>query len=186
LILLLAAEIRTSHQDREETVEQLKLAQKQIEASQNAERAWVLTELEWQDTLKVTTGASNMPGEPIEESTTAAVKLICRNEGRSPAWITKVEGYSEVVDRLRDLSRIAGHETEQFVPLGPIAPGKQVMRGLLISCPGRLKDNQLLSLFVAVEYLDVFDNKRLTTCGYTVSGDYLIRRDDAPWRNKMT
>src|SRR6267143_1515241 len=51
--------------------DQEKLAQDQIKLSQNAERAWVMTELVWpQGELKVVFGASRQGDQPQLETTT--------------------------------------------------------------------------------------------------------------------
>jgi hypothetical protein len=189
LVGLIAVEMWSAHEDRKETVEQLKLAQDQIRISQNAERAWVMTELEWseQDRLKVVTGTSSRRGEESVETTTVIVKLVCRNDGRSPAWVDKVQGYCEIVQgKIKDLSSPVGHPANPFLPVGPVSPGNRKESILHLEAPGHLKGDQLLSLFVLVEYRDIFEKIRYTTCGFTVSGDYLTRQDLYPERNKMT
>ena len=45
LVAILFADMWNAHQDRKETIKQLKLAQEQIKISHNAERVWILTEL---------------------------------------------------------------------------------------------------------------------------------------------
>jgi hypothetical protein len=175
--------------DHEETVAQLAIAQAQIKLSQNAERAWILTELEWPDTsrLRVVTGTSSRKGEESVETTSVEVTLVCKNEGRSPAWVDTIQGYAEIVEgKVRDLPPPVGHKAQPFIPLGPIAPGQENRRQLLLECPGHIKNNQLMSLFVIVEYRDIFEQKRVTTCGYTVSGTYLSRQELMPERNRNT
>ncbi len=178
-----------SNRDHTETVAQLKIAQDQIKISQNAERAWVMTELVWPEyeRLRVVTGTSSRPGEANEETTTVIVKLLCRNDGRSPAWVDKIQGYCEIVEgRLRDLSSPIGHKAEQFLTFGPISPGNHMGKLLHLQAPGHIKSNQLLSIFVLVEYRDIFEQKRVTTCGYTVSRTILDRQDQFPDRNQNT
>jgi hypothetical protein len=177
-----------ANHDHKETIAQLKIAQDQIKISQNAERAWVTTELEWPEgELKVVMGASRRGVEPQVETTTVTVKLLCRNDGRSPAWVDKIQGYCEIVEgRLNDLSSPMGHKAEPFLPIGPIAPGSNKWRILHLEAPGQVKSNQLISIFVLVEYRDIFEQKRVTTCGYTVNGSYLGRQDQFPDRNRNT
>jgi len=174
--------------DHKETVAQLKLAQDQIKLSQNAERAWVMTELVWpQGELKVVLGASRQGDQPQVETTTVMVKLVCKNQGRSPAWIDTIQGYVEIVEtRLKDLPPAVGHRTQHIPPVGPIAPGDEKWKILHLQTPGQPKNNQLLSIFVLVEYRDIFEQKRITTCGYTVSGSHLDRQDQFPDRNVNT
>jgi hypothetical protein len=189
LVGIFGFDIWVAGRDHEETVEQLKLAQDQIKISQNAERAWVMTELEWpeHEKLRVVTGTSSRPGVDNVETTTVAVKLLCRNDGRSPAWVDKIQGYCEIVEgRLRDLPPPVGHKGVPFLPIGAIAPGNHRWRILHLEAPGHLKNTQILSIFVLVEYRDIFEQKRVTTCGYTVSGSYLERQDQLAERNWNT
>jgi hypothetical protein len=177
-----------AHHDHTETLAQLDIAQAQIKISQNAERAWVLTELAWaRNELRVVTGTSKRKDEPQVEETSVTVQLICRNEGRSPAWIEKIQGYCELVEgRLKDLSSPVGHEAQPFLPIGPIAPGKSETRLVCMYCLGHVKRDQLLSVFVLVEYRDIFGQTRVTTCGYTVSGGNLSRHVQFPDWNRNT
>ncbi len=189
LVGIVGFDIWVARRDHKITVEQLKLAQKQIEASHNAERAWVMTELEWPEgeKLGLVTGTSRQGDEPQVETTTVIVKLLCRNDGRSPAWVDKIQGYCEIVEgRLGELPSPIGHKAEPFLAIGPIAPGNHKRRILHLQAPGHLKSNQLLSIFVLVEYRDIFEQKRVTTCGYTVSDAHLDRQDQFPDRNRNT
>jgi hypothetical protein len=71
--------------DHQETLEQLRIAQEQIRLSQNAERAWVLTELDWSEyeRLKVVENTSGgNAGDGVIETTTVVVQLTCRNGGK--------------------------------------------------------------------------------------------------------
>ncbi len=185
LVFILAADIWTAKKGHKETAAQLKLTQEQVKLSQNAERAWVMTELVWpQNELKVVMGSSREGNEPQVDSTTVMLKLICKNEGRSPAWVDKIVGYAERVEtRLNDLASPTGHQAEGFHSFGPIGPGSENSRLLRLVAPGQLQKDQLISIFVAVEYRDIFEQKRVTTCGYTVSGTYLDRQEQFPERN---
>lgn len=177
----------TSHRDREETVAQLKLAQKQIEASHNAERAWVMTELGsfYNDgrarLVYAASGAS--PGLHTQITT----KLTCRNEGRSPAWIDSVRGYAEILNNVQALGNVADHEMQSFGWLGPLAPQKATGRSLEFDCPGQPQPNQFISVYVVVEYRDIFENRRTTSLGYSIDVDGNIYRQEAvPERNRNT
>src|SRR6266478_4002420 len=123
LVAIFIWDRRDANRDHKETVAQLGIAQAQIKISQNAERAWVMTELEWPDTsrLRVVTGTSSRKDEETVESTSVEVRLVCKNEGRSPAWVDKIQGYAEMIEgKLRNLPSSVGHKAQQFIPLGPI------------------------------------------------------------------
>jgi hypothetical protein len=180
-------------QQHQETVEQLKIAQEQlkiaqdqIKAAHDAERAWVMTELDWpeQKAGRLVLGTCREKGGPQVEMTTVVLTLTCRNEGRSPAWIDKIEGYCEIVQtKVRDLPSPDGHAVETILPIEPIAPGKSKWKNVHLTCDGHLKNDQILSIFVRVEYRDAFASGRYTTCGYNVAGDW-VGRQDIPDRNR--
>lgn len=171
-------EVNRSHK---ETVAQLKIAQDQMKILQNAERAWILTELNW------TPYESKVRDEPKIKTTEVFVTISCKNEGRSPAWVDKIKGHAEIVQgEIHDPAPV-GH-MQHFSPIGPIALGKSESRNLNLVCPGHAKDTDLISVFVLVEYRDVFEQRRFTSCGYTVnirSRDDLTRQD-MPQRNRNT
>lgn len=171
-----------ANRSHKETVAQLKIAQDQIKISQHAERAWILTDLDWpvNEPLTIVTGTSQLGEEPPEETTDVFVTLRCRNEGRSPAWVEHIHGHAEIGDR-----GTAGYQ-QQFGGIGPIAPGGAQNRNLHFVCSRHVKDTQFITIFLAVEYRDVFEQERYTTCGYTVVGTHLSRQEDMPERNRNT
>jgi hypothetical protein len=136
LVLIFIWDRKDAAKSHKETLRQIDLAQKQIAASHNAERAWVMTELSWyeKDRLHVVSGTSMQLGEAID-TTTVSVKLTCRSEGRSPEWIDKIYGYSEIITRVSELGPIAEHKTQSFGWIGPLAPGKSVERSITLICP---------------------------------------------------
>jgi hypothetical protein len=89
LVLIFGLDWWNGRKGHEGTLEQLKIAQDQIKISQNAERASVMTELEWPEgeKLRLVTGTSRQGDEPQVETATVIVKLLCRNAGRNPAWV---------------------------------------------------------------------------------------------------
>jgi hypothetical protein len=177
-----------AHSSHKETINQIKLAQDQITVAQNAERAWVMTELEWpKSDLKIVLTSSKQGQEPQTEQTTVTVMLHCNNEGRSPAFVDKIRAYGEIVDSVHDLSSPVGHQAQEVVPFGPLAPGKSGVRSIRLTGAGHLRDDQIFSIFVVVEYRDIFNRERLTTCGYTVyDHNNLYRQDTIPERNRFT
>jgi hypothetical protein len=194
--------------DHEETLEQITLArqqiaigQKQVEASHNAERAWLITELAWQDEdekeedlfrwaernrSKVFLGTSD--GD--KHRTSVMVRLRCQNSGRSPAWVERILGYCEIVDKPRNVNSHVGHEAQHLGWMEPLGPDTLRIKNITLQCPGHLTDNGYLAVFVLVEYRDIFGNRRATSCGYIVSTfrtlTTLRRQDERPERNVNT
>jgi hypothetical protein len=124
-----------------ETVAQLKIAQDQIRISQNAERAWILTELNWSPyELKVVTGTSKVGDGPEIKTIEIFLTVSCKNEGRSPAWVDKIEGHAEIVQGdIHDLAPVG--PMQHFSPIGPIAPGKSESKNVNLTCPGFCPDS---------------------------------------------
>jgi hypothetical protein len=71
------------------------LTRKQVQYIVNAERAWVMGELDWFG-KRANIVESTTKGK---ESTTAFVKLTCINDGKSPAWIDQVYSHLEIIGR---------------------------------------------------------------------------------------
>ena len=189
LVLIFIWDRIDARRDHEETIRQIKLAQDQITAMQNAERAWIMAEVEWPkaDNLKVVLGSSSDGGGPRVDHTTVTVMLTCRNEGPSPAFVDKILAYGEIVrGRLRDLPSPVGHEAQEVTAIGALAPGKSATRCVQLTCSGHVEDKELFSIFVSVRYRDIFNCERVTTCGYTVTGWNLYLQDMLPERNRVT
>ncbi len=204
LILIFVWDRLDSRKQHRETLAQSSISQKQVEASQNnaaaakagaeyiihTERAWVMAELGWSEKsiLHVEQSASKSEAEGTVERVTANVKLTCKNEGRSPAWVDKVYGHLEILpagSMLGSPNRSAG---QNFGPIGPLGVGKEQSRSLDLTCLGCLKRGEFLSAYIAIEYHDIYGFKRETFLGYKIdpwSGG-IDRQDDSPERNRNT
>jgi hypothetical protein len=179
--------------------QQIAITQKQVEVSQNAERAWLMTELMWQDAkephyhlrpdelneLKVYKSEAN------GTMTHVMVRLHCRNSGRSPAWVTAIAGFAEIVDKP---SSVSNHTERQLKVLGwmePLGPDTSRFKNLTLECEGDLTNKNVMALYVQVWYRDIHGAGRYTSCGYIVwmfaNGVMDIRRhDEKPERNEST
>jgi len=189
LILIFAWDRRDANRDHKETVAQLKVAQDQIKLSQNAERAWVMTELGTYYADGRARIAENDMNDAAgrRETTGLTVKLTCRNEGRSPAWIDSVKGYAEIMNNVRELAPVTGHAMQSYGWMGPLAPGKAIERSLDFSCERHARPEQYISIYVVVEYRDIFENKRTTCLGYSTDMDGNFHRQEGlPERNRNT
>ena len=155
----------------------------------NSERAWILAQLNWYERgLHVGQGTSSSKDE-VSESTTVNVKLICRNEGRSPAWIQNVSGKVEIVSVVTPgIENMPDLETlDSFGPMEPLGPGVQLDRGLQLTCPGHVGDGEFLSVYVLIRYMDIFGRERRTSLGYSIDRSInLNRQDGMPERNQNT
>jgi hypothetical protein len=189
LVGIFGFDIWVARRDHKMTVAQLKLAQKQIEASHNAERAWVMTELSWDahTRLHMAETSNWVEGGEQTDALSVNVKLTCSNEGRSPAWIHGIYGHCQVMNTIKELTNLTSAEMQSYGLIGPIGPGKVVDRQLHMTCPGHMKGTQSLSIYVVIEYRDIFENERMTSLGYVVASDRsLYRQEGLPERNRNT
>jgi hypothetical protein len=154
----------------------------------NAERAWIMAELgDWGKPLQIVEGVGSFHGQAAVETTEIrSVKLTCKNRGKSPAWIDMVYAQVNIVDSTTDWvdppKTVGNHG-----PMEPLGPGEEGFRSLELRCPGRRNGGEFLSIFVVIEYRDIFDVKRKTVLGYSVHQDGNIGRQSAiPNRNRNT
>jgi len=156
------------------------------EAMLNSERAWILAELSWnQDAGRVLNFSGTEDGKPVV-TTNVCVKLICRNEGRTPAWIDRVRAGCVIVDAetvamSRDKSNAAF-----FGSMGAVGAGKELWHRLDLNCQGHKKGNEFISVYVLVEYHDILGLTRETGIGYSIHGNEIRRQDELPERQTNT
>jgi len=85
------------------------------------------------------------------------------------------------MDNVAQLGSVEGHATQGrgLSWIGPLGPGKELSRNLTIECPGRARQEQFISIYVIIEYRDIFENNRTTSLGYTVDTHGNINRQEA-------
>jgi hypothetical protein len=200
LVLIFIWDRLDSRIQHKEVLAQLQAAEKQIEVAEknaaaakataesvvNAERAWVFAELSWweKSDLRIVHGTSQVKSGPVIDTTSVNLKLTCRNEGRTPAWIDNVYGHLEIITgEFKAPNRTDGRN---FGPMGPLGAGKQQAHGLDLTCPG-YKYEASLAVYVVIEYRDIFGVKRETSLGHAIDSHGNIYRQDAlSDRNKNT
>lgn len=168
------------------------LIRRQDEHFRNSERAWIMAKLGWwhddRQGLHVVLGAGSSAGEQTE-STTAFLKLTCKNDGRSPAWIDQVYGGMDIVSGVswRKADPPGKTSLRNYGPMDPLGAGQEASISLEMSCAGHFTDDEALSVYVLVEYRDIFGISRETTIGYSIdrSGGVYQQRG-LPQRNRNT
>jgi hypothetical protein len=107
------------------------------DAIQNSERAWLLAHLEW----------IGEPASPVMVTNTGnywvsnvALKLVCQNQGKSPAWIDCIHARLSIVS---NRSEIVNHESVDCDHFGPMAPthlrwSKRIRKVLRRVCDRRI------------------------------------------------
>jgi hypothetical protein len=156
----------------------------------NSERAWIMAELNWYEKgLHVVENTSQVRDGTRVESTMVNVKLICRNEGRSPAWIDNVSGRVDINTRISDSYEEPSRDSlDSFGLMEPLGPGAKESRSLQFECSGHAKEAEFLSVYVLVEYHDIFGVKRTTHLGYSIDpvGKNMNRQNAIRKRNRNT
>jgi hypothetical protein len=149
----------------------------------NAEKGWILAELDWCDSpiFHIKIG---------EEQTSVNVKVSCKNEGKSPVWIEHVCARADIGPSGAATREYTRPECGNFGPMPPLGMGKEGSKCLFLDCDGIAGEGQFISIFVLIEYRDIFCKDpakppRTTTLGYSaVATDYLVRQDGVPYRNQ--
>jgi len=144
-------------------------ARTNAEALINSERAWVLVDIDWRMGRVMNVNANGV------EKTAVDILLACRNQGKTPCWITekRIElGIVESLPPIPDLERIQLYQAE----LEPLAVGRESIKPVDIICDGRAGEGQLIVIYGVVGYRDIFSSARCTTFGYYVTPDNKLER----------
>ena len=156
------------------------------EAMLNSERAWILAELGWNKDAGHVLEVSGMEKGKSIDTTNVCVKLTCRNEGRTPAWIDRVRGGCAIVNA--ETVAMSGDKSSAlfFGSMGAVGAGKEDWRRLDLTCPGHRKANEFISVYVLVEYHDILGLTRETGVGHSILGNEIRRQDELPGRQTNT
>jgi hypothetical protein len=145
-------------------------AQKSANALMNSERAWVMVDIEW------------TPGYPTrmravterDVRTALSVRLTCRNEGKTPAWITQKKACIQVVKELPaipDFSSMDVIQTEPE-PLGVVRSLGKARDFALTGDgwqSGTEDDGTMTVIYGIITYRDAFSDSRTTTFGWRIT-----------------
>jgi len=125
------------------------------------------------------------------ETTTVDVCLVCKNDGKTPAWITERKLWLKIFDEAPS-ARPDTTTPPSFTLGGPesLSVGEVSKVDAQLTCSGRRPQvGGALVMYGVVKYRDVF-GKHETWCGYTVVGDprnvRLQRLAEYPEYNKNT
>jgi hypothetical protein len=202
LVLIFFWDRLDSRSQHKEMLAQLRATERQIEALEknalaakttaesvvNAERAWIMGELSWWENsrLRISQLSSTIQSQTVER-TAVALKLTCKNEGKSPAWIDNVYGHLESFSTASELGAPNRVDGRNFGPMGPLGAGRERSQSLDLTCPAKMKDEDYLAVYVVIEYRDIFGVKRETFLGHALDAHGNIGRQDAlPERNRNT
>lgn len=137
----------------------------------NSERAWIMVEVEPMGNVGGIFDGEEIVRDIITHSTTADIRIISRNDGKTPAWITQISVGIDVVDSLPakpnwDIAEVVKAEPE---PVSVGASSKLEVKDL--NCNKARDSGIMIVIYGIVEYRDIFAGGRSTTFGYRVSVD---------------
>ena len=146
-------------------------ARKSADAIVNAERAWIMVDLEWEPSSAVRLTKIN-GGEG--KKTGVAIRMICANEGRMPAWITYRAVHVEVANIPTGQTEFLPSESsENYIPIAAKGRNDSPWRSFGAGHPVVGKD---VFIYGVVRYRDVFGPQRETWFGYLATDDGALVR----------
>ena len=147
---------------------QTKATEENVNALINSERAWIMVDIELDPECRGIVETTKMIGDLLEHNTNLPVVCICRNQGKSPAWITNKRIKFEIVDSIPAAPKLESTDLFQ-TELEPLAAGGDSRTKIDCNCGGRLDLPQIGIIYGVVEYRDIFGRPRSTTFGYVVT-----------------
>jgi len=165
-----------------------KAAQKAAEAAKTSadaliasERAWIMVDIlpppGWGEKVRGIVGDHIINGIHTQ-TTSVALRIVSRNEGKAPAWIIEkrvcVEIRNASLPPIPDLDSI---QTREYEPQ-PVAVGKEAIPpwDITPSCDGHEGMGQTTVIYGVIVYRDPFSEGHTTTFGYWVAPDGQLRR----------
>jgi hypothetical protein len=148
-----------------ETRRAARASEQSVNAIVNSERSWILTRIVLEGLGQVTNSGLDA------ENTYVNIVFKCRNDGRTPAWITNHRIWCRMTE---DLPVIPDTSiTPSFSRIGPrpISIGRKINVKTTLECEGHRTGigGRALVIYAVVNYRDVFGEHE-TWCGYNLMG----------------
>jgi hypothetical protein len=157
-------------------------AHKSADALVSAERAWVMVNVKWaaqRGQLRRVDGSDGIT------RTVADVNLICRNQGKTPAWIVERHIRIEVTNSVSPKPLLQGAEIS-YDPEPLAVDGSESFQHWSLTGDGWAGAGRFTLIYGVVKYRDVFSPSRETWFGYIVKPDGRFERIAHPEYNKNT
>jgi hypothetical protein len=138
-------------------------SKKSADALVASERAWVMADL------------FCPPGGLINKEPQASLHVycVCKNEGKTPAWITEINCELAFVETLAGLPDFSKAQPCRFEPES-IAAGQERRYPLDLRCV--YEHDKLFIVYGMVKYLNMFDNPCTTTFAYRIGENARFNR----------
>ncbi len=135
------------------------MAASNVLALMNAERAWIMAEIQWR---------ANMHVVKHSDSLSLDIFLLYQNDGKTPAWITEVRILFRIIDA-QPVKPLYGTSPGDFAISGPIPVtiGEKGKIKAWLQCEG-IQEGKTLIVYGFIKYRDVFSPDRETRFGYKV------------------
>lgn len=167
----------------------LRTIRQQTDVLINSERAWVMVEVEpvpgagpiW-DGQTMTREITDL----IVGNTTFTARIICKNDGKAPAWITEKHACLDIVDVLPKTPDWGRTQSIQIEP-EPLSVGQiGKPKDEALTCKRRREIGKMVVLYGIIKYRDTFGDNRSTSFGYKVRDDGVLERLPFPKYNENT
>jgi hypothetical protein len=152
----------------------------------NAERAWLMVDLDWVPACpKITLGSGSERGSAIRHYTSAGVRFKYTNEGKTIAWI------DEKLARFQIVKNLPAHPNPSDLELLDAEPEWLASKASghldeTLQAEGQEGTGDISVIWGVIRYRDAF-GKHETTFGFSVLPDYRIERiAGLPEYNKST
>lgn len=152
----------------------------------DAQRAWILVDVE-----RVPGMGGVFLGTTIErgietEHTMLNVRVMCRNEGKTPAWITEKRAGLRIVKSIPLEPDLEGLEIIQPEPEA-LAAGRDTTKDVSLTFNQQRADDEVSLVYGMVKYRDIFQVERQTVFAYRLNlSDRLERLAGYSEYNKST
>ncbi|MHB8501419.1 MAG: hypothetical protein ACYDCG_19815 [Candidatus Acidiferrales bacterium] len=162
---------------------------KQTQALIDAERSWIMVKVE-----PVPGAGPIWDGETITReirdvragNTTFTARIICKNDGKTPAWITEKHACIDIVDSVPEIPDWGRPKPIQIEP-EPLSVGETGRpKDESLTCKRAREQGKMLILYGIVKYRDPFGDNRCTSFGYKVRDDGVLERLPYPKYNENT
>jgi hypothetical protein len=146
-----------------------KAAKSSAEGVINIERAWVMSKIERVPSIA--------PRAITENHTGVTCRIICKNDGKTPAWITDIRIGGKIVELVEQLPSEPDIMSTDVVSdcTEPLGVGTDTRHDHTVQFKG-LQTSNVFVIYGVVKYRDAFNTDRKTFFGYKVTKDDKFER----------
>ena len=114
------------------------------------------------------------------------VRIVCQNQGRTPAWITEIHACLDIVDFPPAIPDFTHADPVQLEPEPLAVKQKFSPKDFTLQRDKGRETGLMTVIYGIVKYRDVFSDGRTTTFGYKVGIDGAFERLAASAYNRNT